>query len=360
MHEGQLAWSDSKGPLHNQLNNVVSTIGFQGSGKSSLLNWLVQKLSAPSSLPSSTSSTFSQTPLSRDNTDIRISSSTTPFEVTSEADLRSGRAKTGGVWVSTSDSGSLFVDTQPVFSPSCLDELLRNGHNYAAHEIHSLQIAVLLLSISNVLLVVQEGSPDLGLWSFLATAATLLQQITEQQHQPAKQLQPVTHEPKHGAHKAASKPGRSSLLVSSSNTHQHQESSSLPPKAPAPKARPSSLQIVLVFTKWPDSRFDDNPRKRIQEQATEFFANANFCLAPEIFMFPASASSSSSLSAGFDFFRTCPYPIQAEQQRLLNLIIRAQKAAAHRVQESTITTIQKTWAVIQHSTSLFQAVQDVD
>uniref|UniRef100_K7FMC6 SMG9 nonsense mediated mRNA decay factor n=1 Tax=Pelodiscus sinensis TaxID=13735 RepID=K7FMC6_PELSI len=69
----------------------------------------------------------------------------------------------------TTQERIIFLDTQPILSPSILDHLEYNlPHTYV--EMQSLQIAAFLFTVCHVVIVVQDWFTDLSLYRFLQTA----------------------------------------------------------------------------------------------------------------------------------------------------------------------------------------------
>ncbi|KAK9272280.1 hypothetical protein L1049_002651 [Liquidambar formosana] len=82
--------------------------------------------------------------------------------------------------------GLYLLDTQPVFSPSVLAEMMRpdgsstisvlSGESLSAelaHELMGIQLGVLLASICHILLVVSEGVHDINMWRLMLTSSNL-------------------------------------------------------------------------------------------------------------------------------------------------------------------------------------------
>uniref|UniRef100_A0A6N2KQX4 Protein SMG9 n=1 Tax=Salix viminalis TaxID=40686 RepID=A0A6N2KQX4_SALVM len=127
---------------------VVGIIGPPGVGKSTILNELYGfDGTSPGMLP--------------------------PFTVQSEDNRAMARHCTVGIEPRISAERLILLDTQPVFSPSVLAEMMRpdgsstisvlSGENLStelAHELTAIQLGVLLASICHVLLVVSDGVYD--------------------------------------------------------------------------------------------------------------------------------------------------------------------------------------------------------
>uniref|UniRef100_A0A7N8YGL6 SMG9 nonsense mediated mRNA decay factor n=1 Tax=Mastacembelus armatus TaxID=205130 RepID=A0A7N8YGL6_9TELE len=99
---------------------------------------------------------------------------------TQEIKERGGNQSTGIDFFITQER-VIFLDTQPVLSPSILDHLINNDrklppeynlpHTYV--EMQSLQIAAFLFTVCHVVIVVQDWFTDLNVYRFLQTAEML-------------------------------------------------------------------------------------------------------------------------------------------------------------------------------------------
>ncbi|TNN02427.1 protein SMG9 [Takifugu rubripes] len=153
--DDQMNWCDSAMEyLRDQTDMlVVGVIGLQGAGKSTVMSLL---------------------------------SANTPEEdqrayvfraQTQEIKERGGNQSTGIDFFITQER-VIFLDTQPILSPSILDHLINNDrklppeynlpHTYV--EMQSLQIAAFLFTVCHVVIVVQDWFTDLNLYRFLQTA----------------------------------------------------------------------------------------------------------------------------------------------------------------------------------------------
>ncbi|KAI3360908.1 hypothetical protein L3Q82_013120 [Scortum barcoo] len=156
--DDQMNWCDSAMEyLRDQTDMlVVGVIGLQGTGKSTIMSLL---------------------------------SANTPEEdqrgyvfraQTQEIKERGGNQSTGIDFFITQER-VIFLDTQPMLSPSILDHLINNDrklppeynlpHTYV--EMQSLQIAAFLFTVCHVVIVVQDWFTDLNLYRFLQTAEML-------------------------------------------------------------------------------------------------------------------------------------------------------------------------------------------
>ncbi|XP_036201916.1 protein SMG9 isoform X1 [Myotis myotis] len=89
-----------------------------------------------------------------------------------------GGNQTSGIDFFITQERIVFLDTQPILSPSILDHLINNDrklppeynlpHTYV--EMQSLQIAAFLFTVCHVVIVVQDWFTDLSLYRFLQTA----------------------------------------------------------------------------------------------------------------------------------------------------------------------------------------------
>lgn len=146
---------------------VVGVIGPPGVGKSTIMNELYGfDGTSPGMLP--------------------------PFTVQSEDHMSMTRHCTVGIEPRISPERLILLDTQPVFSPSALAEMMRpdglstisvlNGENLSAelaHEIMAIQLGVLLASICHVLLVVSDGVHDDSMWRLMLTVDLLKHGISD-------------------------------------------------------------------------------------------------------------------------------------------------------------------------------------
>ncbi|XP_051143232.1 uncharacterized protein LOC127259723 [Andrographis paniculata] len=140
---------------------VVGVIGPTGVGKSTILNEIYGfDSSSPGMLP--------------------------PFGVQTEETRALARHCTLGIEPRISSERIILLDTQPVFSPSILAEMIRpdgsstvpiiSGESLSAelaHELMSIQLGVLLASICHILIVVSEGVHDASMWHLMSTVDLL-------------------------------------------------------------------------------------------------------------------------------------------------------------------------------------------
>ncbi|XP_061919183.1 nonsense-mediated mRNA decay factor SMG9 isoform X1 [Entelurus aequoreus] len=154
----QMNWCDSAMEyLRDQTDMlVVGVIGLQGSGKSTVMSLL---------------------------------SANTPEEdqrgyvfraQTQEMKERGGNQSTGIDFFITQER-VIFLDTQPILSPSILDHFINNDRKlppeynlpYTYVEMQSLQITAFLFTVCHVVIVVQDWFTDLNLYRFLQSAEML-------------------------------------------------------------------------------------------------------------------------------------------------------------------------------------------
>lgn len=140
---------------------VIGVIGPPGVGKSTIMNELYGFDGAsPGMLP--------------------------PFSIQSEETRAMGRHCTVGIEPRVSAERIILLDTQSVYSPSVLAEMMRpDGSSTVsalsgdplsaelAHEIMNIQLGVLLSSICHILLVVSEGVHDNSMWDLMLTVDLL-------------------------------------------------------------------------------------------------------------------------------------------------------------------------------------------
>ncbi|KAL6132352.1 hypothetical protein ACLB2K_070723 [Fragaria x ananassa] len=140
---------------------VVGVIGPPGVGKSTIMNELYGfDATSPGMLP--------------------------PFAIETEEGKAMARHCSVGIEPRVSAERLILLDTQPVFSPSVLAEMMRpdgsstipvlNGESLSAelaHEIMGIQLGVLLTSICHILLVISEGVHDHNMWHLMSTVDLL-------------------------------------------------------------------------------------------------------------------------------------------------------------------------------------------
>lgn len=95
---------------------------------------------------------------------------------------------TTGIDISITPERIVLLDTQAIFSPSALMDMMKSEPPLPAectsyehlHELQCIQLAVFLLSVCHVVLVIQDGSCiDWKLWHFLKTATMLKTRIPD-------------------------------------------------------------------------------------------------------------------------------------------------------------------------------------
>ncbi|KAF3790739.1 Smg9 protein [Nymphaea thermarum] len=152
---------------------VIGIIGPPGVGKSTILNELYGY----------DSSTTGMLP---------------PFPIETEETRTMARHCTVGIELRVTSERLILLDTQPVFSPSVLAEMMRPDGSSAvtvltgeslsaemAHELMNIQLGVFLASICNVLLVVSEGLDDVKMWHLMLTVDLLKQGIPDPSMMPS-------------------------------------------------------------------------------------------------------------------------------------------------------------------------------
>uniref|UniRef100_A0A673AVW9 Nonsense-mediated mRNA decay factor SMG9 n=1 Tax=Sphaeramia orbicularis TaxID=375764 RepID=A0A673AVW9_9TELE len=142
--DDQMNWCDSAMEyLRDQTDMlVVGVLGLQGSGKSTIMSLL----SANTTEEDQRSYVFRAQ--------------------TQEIKERGGNQSTGIDFFITQER-VIFLDTQPMLSPSILDHLINNDRTLL---FISLQIAAFLFTVCHVVIVVQDWFSDLNLYRFLQTA----------------------------------------------------------------------------------------------------------------------------------------------------------------------------------------------
>ncbi|XP_059624950.1 uncharacterized protein LOC132268184 [Cornus florida] len=109
-----------------------------------------------------------------------------PFSIQSEETKAMARHCTVGIEPRISADRIILLDTQPIFSPSVLAEMIRpdgsstisilNGESLSAelaHELMGIQLGVLLASICHIIVVVSEGFHDINMWHLMSTVDLL-------------------------------------------------------------------------------------------------------------------------------------------------------------------------------------------
>ncbi|XP_064599378.1 nonsense-mediated mRNA decay factor SMG9-like [Liolophura sinensis] len=135
---------------------VVGVVGLQGVGKSTLLSLLVGNSTSDS--PRS----FTFPPESKDGRE-------------------NGCHQTRGIDMYVTGERIIYLDTQPVLSASVMDHLIHHEKKYPTEftsvencvHMQSLQLAAFLMTVCNVVLVVQDWFADLNFLRFLLTAEML-------------------------------------------------------------------------------------------------------------------------------------------------------------------------------------------
>ncbi|KAF5960301.1 hypothetical protein HYC85_001510 [Camellia sinensis] len=109
-----------------------------------------------------------------------------PFAIQSEETRAMARHCSVGIEPRISAERIILLDTQPVFSPSVLAEMIRpdgsstisvlSGESLSAelaHELMGIQLGVLLASICHIILVVSDGVHDINMWRLMLTVDLL-------------------------------------------------------------------------------------------------------------------------------------------------------------------------------------------
>nr|XP_043616561.1 protein SMG9-like [Erigeron canadensis] len=115
-----------------------------------------------------------------------------PFAIESVETKAMAKHCTVGIEPRITSERIILLDTQPVFSPSVLAEMIRpdgsstvsvwGGESLPAelaHELMSIQLGVLLTSICHIILVVSEGVHDNNMWRLMATVDLLKHSIPD-------------------------------------------------------------------------------------------------------------------------------------------------------------------------------------
>ncbi|TVT98460.1 hypothetical protein EJB05_46745, partial [Eragrostis curvula] len=146
---------------------VIGIIGPPGVGKSTIMNELYgYDGSSPGMLP--------------------------PFSTQTEEIKLMAKHCTTGIDIRISNERVILLDTQPVYSPSVLIDMMRpdgsstvpvlNGDPLSAelaHELMGIQLGVFLASVCNIVLVVSEGINDLSMWELMLTVDLLKHNIPD-------------------------------------------------------------------------------------------------------------------------------------------------------------------------------------
>lgn len=156
--DDQMNWCDNAMEyLRDQTDMlVVGIIGLQGTGKSTIMSLL------SANTPEEDSRGY-------------------VFRAQSQEIKERGGNQSTGVDFFITQERVIFLDTQPILSPSILDHLINNDrklppeynlpHTYV--EMQSLQIAAFLFTVCHVVIVVQDWFTDTNLYRFLQTAEML-------------------------------------------------------------------------------------------------------------------------------------------------------------------------------------------
>ncbi|KAK1151875.1 protein SMG9-like [Acipenser oxyrinchus oxyrinchus] len=169
----QMNWCDSAMEyLLDQTDMlVVGVIGLQGTGKSTVMSLL-----------------SANTPEEDQRSYV--------FRTQSQEIKERGGNQSSGIDFFITQERIIFLDTQPILSPSILDHLINNDrklppeynlpHTYV--EMQSLQAAAFLFTVCHVVLVVQDWFTDLSLYRFLQTAEMLKPSTPSTSHESSGSL----------------------------------------------------------------------------------------------------------------------------------------------------------------------------
>ncbi|KAK1598135.1 hypothetical protein QYE76_017557 [Lolium multiflorum] len=115
-----------------------------------------------------------------------------PFAMQNEETKAMAKHCTAGVDFRISHERVILLDTQPVYSPSILIDMMRpdgsstlpvlNGDPLPAdlaHELMGIQLGIFLASVCNILLVVSEGINDFAMWELMLTVDLLKNNIPD-------------------------------------------------------------------------------------------------------------------------------------------------------------------------------------
>ncbi|XP_030640442.1 protein SMG9 [Chanos chanos] len=156
--DDQMNWCDTAMEyLRDQTDMlVVGVIGLQGTGKSTVMSLL-----------------SANTPEEDQRAYV--------FRAQTQEIKERGGNQSSGIDFYITQERVIFLDTQPILSPSILDHLINNDrklppeynlpHTYV--EMQSLQIAAFLFTVCHVVIVVQDWFTDINLYRFLQTAEML-------------------------------------------------------------------------------------------------------------------------------------------------------------------------------------------
>ncbi|KAL4557262.1 hypothetical protein LXL04_035435 [Taraxacum kok-saghyz] len=146
---------------------VIGVIGPPGVGKSTIMNEIYGfDATSPGTLP--------------------------PFPIESMETKALAKHCTVGIEPRITSERIILLDTQPVYSPSVLADMIRPDGSSTisvlggeplpaelAHELMSIQLGVLLTSICHIILVVSEGVHDNNMWRLMATVDLLKHSIPD-------------------------------------------------------------------------------------------------------------------------------------------------------------------------------------
>ncbi|XP_023690579.1 nonsense-mediated mRNA decay factor SMG9 isoform X1 [Paramormyrops kingsleyae] len=168
--DDQMNWCDSAMEyLRDQTDMlVVGVIGLQGTGKSTVMSLL------SANLPEDDPRAY-------------------VFRAQSQEIKERGGNQSSGIDFYITQESVIFLDTQPILSPSILDHLINNDrklppeynlpHTYV--EMQSLQVAAFLFTVCHVVIVVQDWFTDINIYRFLQTAEMLKPSTPSASHDSA-------------------------------------------------------------------------------------------------------------------------------------------------------------------------------
>ncbi|CAN6486509.1 unnamed protein product [Victoria cruziana] len=126
-----------------------------------------------------------------------------PFPIETEETRAMARHCTVGIELRITSERLILLDTQPVFSPSVLAEMIRPDGSSAlsvltgeslsaemAHELMNIQLGIFLTSVCNILLVVSEGLHDVKMWHLMLTVDLLKQGLPDPSMMPSAMSHP--------------------------------------------------------------------------------------------------------------------------------------------------------------------------
>ncbi|KAI8565243.1 hypothetical protein RHMOL_Rhmol03G0244000 [Rhododendron molle] len=217
---------------------VVGVIGPPGVGKSTILNELYGfDGTSPGMLP--------------------------PFAIQSEETRAMAKHCTVGIEPRISAERIILLDTQPVFSPSVLAEIIRpdgtstisvlSGDSLSAelaHELMSIQLGVFLASVCHIVLVVSEGVHDTNLWRLMLTVDLLKHGLPD----PSSPAVPTSQ--------------NSTLSSEKENRDKIQEA-----------GQEYTAAQVFVHTKLRDQDLTPHNFVKIKKALTQYFSSSSFTAA---------------------------------------------------------------------------------